>query len=116
MVKHAPCFCHNPLDVMDPSKVLVVDQSVRPHLYQDVHGLTSTSWLNLITPSYIPSYIKSSEEVNHQAKEIKWLDDKEEDARVTPGGDSLFRSDSVLYTDNNKKSDYNDHPDAGNAP
>ena len=31
----------DPLNVMDPSKELVVDQSVRPHLYQDVHGLTS---------------------------------------------------------------------------
>ena len=91
------------------------DQSVRSHLYQDVHGLTSTSRLNLITPSYTPSYVKSSEEVNHQAKEVKQLDDKEEEARVTPGGDSLFQSDSVLYTDNNKKSDHNDHLDAGNV-
>ena len=105
----------NPFIVEDPSKVPVVDQLVRPHLYQDVHGLTRTSRLNPIAPSYAPSYIKSSEEVNHQAKEVKWLDDKEEEARVTPGGASLFRSDSVLYTDNNKKSDHNDHPDDGNV-
>ena len=103
----------NPFTMEDPSKVLVVDQSVRPHLYQDVHSLTSTSRLNPIAPSYTPSYVKSSEEVNHQAKEVKLLDDKEEDARVTPGGASLFRSDSVLYTDSNKKSDHNDHPDDG---
>ena len=51
--------------VEDPSKVPVVDQSVRPHLYQDVHGLTRTSRLNPIAPSYTPSYVKSSEEVNH---------------------------------------------------
>ena len=80
----------NPFTMEDPSKELVVDQSVRPHLYQDVHGSTSTSRLNPIAPSYTPSYVKSSEEVNHQAKEVKWLDDKEEDARVTPGGASLF--------------------------
>ena len=105
----------NPFIVEDPSKVPVVDQLVRPHLYQDVHGFTSTSRLNLTTPSYTPSYVKHSEEVNHQAKEVKWLDDKEEEARVAPGGDSLFRSDSVLYTDNNKKSDPNNHPDDGNV-
>ena len=41
--------------------------------------------------------------MNHQAKEVKWLDDKEEEARVAPGGArSLFQSDSVLYTDSNK--------------
>ena len=80
----------NPFIVEDPSKVPVVDQSVRPHLYQDVHGLTSTSRLNLITPSYTPSYIKSSEEMNHQAKEVKWLDNKEEEARVSPGGTRSF--------------------------
>ena len=104
----------NPFTMEDPSKVLVVDQSVRPHLSQDVHSLTSTSRLNPIAPSYTPSYVKSSEEVNHQAKEVKQLDDKEEEARVTPEGDSLFRSNSVLYTDNNKKSDHNNHLDDGN--
>ena len=76
----------DPFIVEYPSKVLVVDQSVRPHLYQDVHSLTSTSRLNPTAPSYTPSDIKSSEEVNHQAKEVKQLDDKEEEARVTPGG------------------------------
>ena len=85
----------NPFILEDPSKVLVVDQSVRPHLYQDVHGLTSTSRLNLITPSFTPSYVKSSEEVNHQAKEVKRFDDKEEDARVTPGGLVYFNP--ILY-------------------
>ena len=105
----------NPFTMEDPSKELVVDQLVRPHLYQDVHSLTRTSRLNPIAPSYTPSYIKSSEEVNYQAKEVKRLDDKEENARVTPGGTSLFRSDSVLYTDNNEKSDHNDHSDAGNV-
>ena len=81
----------DPFIVEDPSKVPVVDQLVRPHLYQDVHSLTSTSRLNPIAPIYTPSsYIKSSEEVNHQAKEVKWLDDKEEEARVAPGGTSLF--------------------------
>ena len=107
----------DPFIVEGPSKVPVVDQLVRPHLYQDVHGLTSTSRLNPITPSYTPSYIKSSEEVNHQAKEVKQLDDKEEEARVAPGGASLFRSNSVLYTDNNKKLDHNNNiikPDNGN--
>ena len=96
-----------------------MDQSVRPHLYQDVHGLTRTSRLNLITPSYSPSYVKSSEEVNHQAKEVKWLDDKEEGARVAPGGARLlFQSNSVLYTDSNKKLDHNNDsikPDNGNV-
>ena len=58
----------NPFISEDPSKVPVVDQSVRPHLYQDVHGLTSTSRLNPTAPSYTPFYVKSSEEVNHQAK------------------------------------------------
>ena len=104
---------------MDPSKVPVVDQLVRPHLDQDVHGLTSSSRLNSTTLSYTPSYVKSSEEVNHQAKEVKQLDDKEEEARVVPGGArSLFQSDSVLYTDNNKKLDHNDNsikPDHGNV-
>ena len=85
----------DPFIVEDPSKVPVVDQSVRPHLYQDVHGLTSTSRLNLITPSYTPSYVKSSEEVDHQAKEVKWLDDKEEEARVAPAGLVCF--DPILY-------------------
>ena len=33
----------------------------------------------------------------------------------TWGGASLFQSDSVLYTDNNKKSDHIDHPDDGNV-
>ena len=33
----------DPFIVEDPSKVPVVDQSVRPHLYQDVHGLIRTS-------------------------------------------------------------------------
>ena len=81
-----------PFIVEDPSKVPVVDQLVRPHLYQDVHGLTRTSRLNPITPSYTPSYVKSSEEeeVNHKAKEVKWLDDKEEEVRVVPGRTSLF--------------------------
>ena len=107
----------DPFIVEDPFKVPVVDQLVRPHLYQDVHGLTRTSRLNLITPSYTPSYINSSEEMNHQAKEVKQLDDKEEEVKVAPGGASLFRSDSVLYTDNNKKTDHNDNsikPDNGN--
>ena len=85
----------NPFMMEDPSKEPVVDQSVRPHLYQDVHGLTRTSRLNLTTPSYTPSYFKSSEEVNHQVKEVKRLDDKEEDARVTPGGIVYF--DPILY-------------------
>ena len=53
--------------------------------------------------------------MNHQAKEVKWLDDKEEEVRVVPGGGSLFRSNSVLYTDNNKKLDHNNHPDDGNV-
>ena len=53
--------------------------------------------------------------MNHQAKEVKRLDDKEEEARVTPGGASLFRSNSVLYTDSNKKLDHIDHLDAGNV-
>ena len=105
----------NPFTMEDPSKEPVVDQLVRPHLYQDVHGLTRTSRLNPTAPSYTPSYVKSSEEVNHQAKEVKRLDDKEEEARVTPGGTSLFRSDSVLYTDSNKNSDHIDHPDDGNV-
>ena len=33
----------DPFTMEDPSKVPVVDQSVRPHLYQDVHSLTRTS-------------------------------------------------------------------------
>ena len=71
---------------MDPSKEPVVDQLVRPHLYQDVHGLTSSSRLDLTAPSYTPTYVKSSEEMNHQGKEVNQLDNKEEDARVVPGG------------------------------
>ena len=57
--------------------------------------------------------------MNHQAKEVKWLDEKEEDGRVVPRGPrSLFQSDSVLYADNNKKSDQNNNaikPDHGNV-
>ena len=87
---------------------------INSFISEDVHGLTRTSRLNPITPSYTPSYVKSSEEVNHQAKKVKWLDDKEEEARVAPGGTSLFQSNSVLYTDNNKKLDNDDHPDDGN--
>ena len=41
--------------------------------------------------------------------------DKEEEARVAPGGASLFQSNSVLYTDSNKKLDHIDHPDDGNV-
>ena len=48
----------DPLDVMDPSKVPVVDQSVRPHLYQDVHSLTRTSRLNPIAPVIHPPTLK----------------------------------------------------------
>ena len=58
----------NPFVVKD---VPVVNQSIRPHLHQDMHGITSPSRLNLTTPSYTPDYVKSSEEVNHQAKEVK---------------------------------------------
>ena len=105
-----------PFMVKDSSKVPVVNQSVRPHLYQDVHSITSTSRLSPITPSFTPNYVKSSEEVNHQAKEVKWLDDKEEYVRVAPGGARLlFQSDSVLYTE---KLDHNDNttkPDDGNV-
>ena len=48
----------NPFTMEDPSKEPVVDQSVRPHLYQDVHSLTRTSRLNPTAPSYTPSYVK----------------------------------------------------------
>ena len=77
----------NPFIEEDTSKVPVVYQLVKPHLYQKAHSLTRTSRLYPIAPSYTPSYIKSSEEVNHQ---VKWLDDKEEEVRVKPGGTSLF--------------------------
>ena len=68
MVKHLP----------------VVNQSVRPHLYQDVHGITSTSRLNLTASNFT-----TLKEVNHLAKEVKQLDDKEEEVRVAPGGTCL---------------------------
>ena len=86
----------NPFTLEDPSKVLVVDQSVRPHLYQDVHSLIRTSRLNPIAPSYTPSYVKCNEDVNHQAKEVIQLDDKEEEARVLHLGGIVY-FDPILH-------------------
>ena len=66
---------------------------INPFVVKDVLvvNLTSPSRLNLTAPSYTPNYVISSEEVNHQGKEVKRLDDKEDEVRVTPGGArSLF--------------------------